>query len=74
MKEKIAISLEAATLAKVRAQVRSKRASSVSAYISSAVAAQLESDAIARLVEDFRLEKGPPSAEAKKWARAVLGR
>jgi len=72
-KEKIAITLEAATLAQVRAQVRSRRAPSVSAYISGAVSAQLESDAIARLVEDLRREHGRPSVEARKWARAVLG-
>jgi hypothetical protein len=41
--------------------------------ISGAVAAQLESDAIARLVEALRREHGRPSKEAKAWARALLG-
>ena len=73
-KEKIAITMEAATIAQVRAQVRSRRSASVSAYISNAVAAQLESDAIARLVEDLRRVHAKPSPGAKAWARAVLGR
>ena len=71
-KEKIAITLEATTVAQVRAQVRARRTPSVSAYISGAVSAQLESDAIARLVEELRREHGRPSPEAKAWARAVL--
>ena len=71
-KEKIAITLEAATIAEVRAQVRSRRAASVSAYISGAVTSQLESDAIARLVEELQREQGRPSKEARAWARAVL--
>lgn len=73
-KEKIAITLDTATIAQVRAEVRSRRAPSVSAYISGAVSAQLETDAIARLVEDLRREHGRPSAEARAWARAVRGR
>jgi hypothetical protein len=73
-KTKIAITLEADTVAKVRAQVRSHRAPSVSAYIGRAVADSLESDSMARLVEDLKRERGEPSKEAKKWARAVLGR
>lgn len=72
-KQKIAITMEKATLAQVRAQVRSRRASSVSAYISGAVSAHLESDAIARLVEDMQREHGRPSREDRAWARAVLG-
>lgn len=73
-KEKIAISLDTATIAQVRAEVRSRRAPSVSAYISGAVSAQLETDALTRLVEDLHREHGRPSAEARAWARAVLGR
>jgi len=71
-KEKIAITLEATTIAEVRAQVRSRRAASVSAYISGAVSAQLESDALAHLVEELRAEHGRPTKEARAWARAVL--
>jgi Arc/MetJ-type ribon-helix-helix transcriptional regulator len=73
-KAKIAITLEPATIAQVRAQVRSRRSPSVSAYIASAVSARLESESMARLVADIQREHGRPSREAKAWARAVLGR
>lgn len=71
-KAKIAITLEVSTLAQVRAEVRARRGRSVSAYISDAVNARLESDAIARLVEDLRSTHGRPSPKARQWARAVL--
>lgn len=73
-KAKIAITLEPRTIARVRAQVRLHRSPSVSAYIASAVSAQLESDSMVRLVEEIQREHGQPSREAKAWARAVLGR
>jgi hypothetical protein len=71
-KQKIAITLEAETLERVRTEVRLRRSPSVSAYISTAVAAQLEADAMRRLVEELRREHGKPSREARAWARAVL--
>lgn len=73
-KSKIAITLEPDTIAKVRAQVRARRSRSVSAYIAGAVAARLESESMARLVEDIQREHGRPSRKAKAWARAVLGK
>ena len=73
-KAKIAITLEPSTIARVRAQVRSHRSSSVSAYIAGAVSARLESESMARLVEDIQREHGRPSRKAKEWARAVLGK
>jgi hypothetical protein len=71
-KAKIAISLEPETIAQVKAEVRARRSPSVSAYIATAVSARLESESMARLVEDLQREHGKPSAEAKAWARAVL--
>ena len=73
-KAKIAITLDPDTIARVRAQVRSRRSPSVSAYIANAVSARLESESMARLVEDLQREHGRPSREAKAWARAVLGK
>lgn len=73
-KAKIAISLDPGTLVRLRAQVRARRSPSVSAYIASAVSARLESESMARLVQDLRREHGRPSGKAKAWARAVLGK
>ena len=71
-KAKIAITLEPGTIERVRAQVRARRSPSVSAYIAGAVSARLESESMARLVEEIQREQGRPSREAKAWARAVL--
>ena len=71
---KIAISLEPGTIARVRAEVRSRRSPSVSAYIARAVTERLESESMAALVEELQREHGRPSREAKAWARAVLGK
>lgn len=71
-KEKIAITLDEATLQKVRAEVRARRAPSVSAYISRAVAEQLEDDALTRLVAELKRAHGAPSKEDRTWARHVL--
>jgi hypothetical protein len=73
-KAKIAITLEAATIAQLKARVRSHRSPSVSAYIASAVSERLEADSMAALVEDMKKERGEPSPEAKAWARAALGK
>jgi hypothetical protein len=73
-KEKIAITLEASTLAQVKDLVRSRKAASVSAYISDAVAARLEADSMGELVKELVREQGQPSRGARAWARKVLGR
>ena len=73
-KAKIAISLEAATVARVRARVRAHQAPSVSAYIASAISERLEAESMAGIVEELRRERGQPSREAKAWARRVLGK
>jgi hypothetical protein len=72
--EKIVITLESSTLARVKDQVRSLKAASVSAYISDAVAARREADSMGELVKELVREKGQPSKEARAWARKVLGR
>jgi hypothetical protein len=73
-KSKIAITLEAATVAKLKARVRSGRSPSVSAYISKVVSESLESDSMDALIADMKKERGEPSPEAKAWARKVLGK
>ena len=72
MKAKIAITLEPRTIARVRAQVRARKAPSVSAYIAGAVTAKLEEESMADLVEEMIRERGEPSREAKAWARKIL--
>jgi hypothetical protein len=73
-KVRIALTMESTTIAQVRAQVRSQRSPSVSAYTARAVSNRLESESMASLVEDIQKEHGKPSAEAQAWARGVLGK
>lgn len=73
-KEKIAITLEASTVAKLKAEVRARHVPSVSAYISRVVDESLESDALDRLVAEYRALHGRPSKKANAWARRVLGK
>jgi Arc/MetJ-type ribon-helix-helix transcriptional regulator len=76
---KITISLPRMQVEQVREAVARGDASSVSSYISAALAAVVPSsatdddDSLADLVADMIAEHGQPSAEAYAWADEVLG-
>jgi Arc/MetJ-type ribon-helix-helix transcriptional regulator len=75
---KIAISLPAEQVEQARAAVASGEASSVSGYISAALAAVApvasaeHEDTLADFAADLIAEDGKPSAEAYAWADRVL--
>jgi hypothetical protein len=73
-KVKLAISMSAPLLAKVKKVVGKKRSGSVSAYIEHAVAAQLaaEADFDQLLEERLRETGGPPTRSERAAARALL--
>jgi len=76
---KITISLPPEQAAQSRAAVSRGEASSVSNYISTALAAlaarqdEAEQDTLADLVADILAEDGEPGPEAYAWADRVLG-
>jgi Arc/MetJ-type ribon-helix-helix transcriptional regulator len=76
---KITISLPHEQAEQVREAVARGEASSVSGYISAALAvvalpsAQEDDDTLADLVSDMIAEYGRPDAEAYAWADEVLG-
>jgi Arc/MetJ-type ribon-helix-helix transcriptional regulator len=71
---KIAVTLPRPLLAKVQGAVKRGRASSVSAFVSKALEAQVREESLAGLVRDLIAEHGEPSREDKAWARRVLAR
>ena len=73
-KAKIAITLPADDLQRVRQVVARRRADSVSAYVSAAVHHELESNDLAELIADLKRKHGQPSAKDYTWAQRVLGR
>lgn len=77
---KLTISLPQEQAEQVRQAVARGEASSVSGYISAALAdaavlplAQDDDDTLADLLADMIAEYGPPDAEAYAWADEVLG-
>jgi Arc/MetJ-type ribon-helix-helix transcriptional regulator len=76
---KMTISLPQGQAEQVREAIARGDASSVSGYISAALAAVMAApasenkDTLAGLVADMITEDGPPSAEAYAWADKVLG-
>ncbi|HZQ84547.1 MAG TPA: hypothetical protein VFA83_06905 [Acidimicrobiales bacterium] len=72
MKRKIAVSLPEELVDHAEAAVRDGRAASVSAYVSAALEAKARDDDLLAVLVEMDREFGPPSKEAKAWARRVL--
>jgi hypothetical protein len=70
---KIAITLPAEELERVRQAVSRGRADSVSAYITKAIVQQGREESLAALVNDLVKQFGRPTREEQAWARRVLG-
>ena len=71
---KIAITLPADQLERVRRAVKRGRADSVSAYIAQALERQDREETLADLLRDLVALHGEPSRKEKAWARRVLRR
>ncbi|MFT3900638.1 MAG: hypothetical protein QM728_10415 [Gordonia sp. (in: high G+C Gram-positive bacteria)] len=72
MTKKIAISLPDAQVAAIKRAVDEGRATSVSGYISDALARVEREDSLANLLADLDVEYGPVGAEALEWADRQL--
>jgi Arc/MetJ-type ribon-helix-helix transcriptional regulator len=73
MTTKIAISLPDEVLATARQAVNEGRASSLSGYIASTLAAHQDYEDLAALLAEMAAETGGPSDEDRRWARRALG-
>ena len=73
MKRKIAVSVPEELVLGAEAAVRAGRSSSVSAYVSEALAEKGRRDSLLDVLDEMDREHGPPSREDEEWARRVLG-
>jgi len=71
---KIAITLPAEQLTRVKRAVRDGRAESVSAYITRAVIDQGREETLTDLLSELIQKHGPPTKKEREWARRVLER
>ena len=69
---KIAVSVPAGLVRRARADVRSGRARSLSAYITQALAEKQQREDLLRALAALDAEHGPPTAAEEEWARRVL--
>jgi hypothetical protein len=71
---KIAITIPEELLAEIKAAIAQGEATSVSGYISEAVARRHAKRPLELLVAMMKAEQGEPSREAYEWADGQLGR
>ncbi len=71
-RSKIAISLPKEQLARVRREVRTGRADSVSGYITRVLQEQEERESLRALLRDLIAQHGEPAPEDVEWAARAL--
>ena len=71
--ERVTVSLSPGRLQLVKARVARGEAASVSAYVDRVLEEAEQSLTLEEVLADMDREYGPPSEEAKAWAREVLG-
>jgi hypothetical protein len=73
---KVTVTIPVATLEAATARVRDGFASSLSSYVSQALATQVAADsgrdALVEFLDHLDQELGPPGAEDNEWARRVV--
>lgn len=73
MKVKVAVSVPEELLRRAKLEVAAGRASSVSQWVSDAMARHAQEDDLETLLRDLDAQYGPPSKEAYEWAERALG-
>lgn len=73
MKRKIAVSVPAELVDEVGAAVDAGRASSVSAYVTQAIAEKVRRDRLEDVLDEMDRELGRPTHRDEMWAKKVLG-
>jgi hypothetical protein len=72
-KARVTVTVRREILAKAERQVKRGRATSVSAWVDSAMEEKAKREDLATLLAEMKAEKGPASEEEEAWARGVLG-
>jgi Arc/MetJ-type ribon-helix-helix transcriptional regulator len=71
--QKIAVSLPSHAAENARRAVRQGRATSVSAYVASAIEEKAKRESLAELLDEMLRETGgPPTAAERRWAKRAL--
>ncbi len=70
---KVAVSIPKDVLERAKAEVASGRAKNLSALVSETLEERLDRDELDAILKAMDAEYGPPSKEAKAWAKRVLG-
>ena len=73
MKRKIAVSVPEELVGEAEAAVEAGRASSVSAYVTQAMAEKAGRDRLVEVLDQMDRELGPPTRRDETWAHRVLG-
>jgi hypothetical protein len=72
-KARVTVTVRREILAKAERQVKRGRATSVSAWVDSAMEEKARREDLATLLAEMKAENGPASEEEEAWARGVLG-
>jgi Arc/MetJ-type ribon-helix-helix transcriptional regulator len=71
-REKLAITLPKDLVETIRAEVKARRAPSVSALIAEALEEKYERDRLQEVLDEMDAEYGPVTPEVLEWAKRVL--
>ena len=71
---KIAITISEDILALAKKRVKAGRAKSLSAFVNDAVDEKLRRDELTELLDAMDAKHGPPSKDARAWAKRVVAR
>ena len=73
MRSRVTVTVDQETVRAAEAAVDAGRASSVSAWVASAMAERARRESLADVLAEIRAELGPATDEETAWARSVLG-
>jgi hypothetical protein len=73
MRTRVTVTVDEETARTAEAAVAAGRASSVSAWVASAMAERARRESLADVLAEIRAELGPATDEETAWARSVLG-
>jgi len=73
MRTRLTVTVDQETADAAEAAVAAGRASSVSAWVATAMAERARREHLADVLAEIRIELGPATNEESAWARSVLG-
>ncbi len=73
MRSRVTVSVDKETVRSAEAAVAAGRATSVSAWVASAMAERARRESLTDVLAEIRAELGPATDEETAWARSVLG-